>query len=292
MVAREDGRVVPSHELALHVVVDRTAVRAPWTFVWMVFLAVVLSIASTPMAIAACKIPDYRLGDVLVDSPSKVIANISIRWDDFAPSRLVCLAEALKEHYPNRRTVDVWIFSSRIAARSFRIYEPARYWARDLHAMYSYDPDEKREYIEIKPIGLLGGSPTDTRFDLPASGPLHCRAELDGRCMLNMEYPLYPVNAYLQKWSGTIVLAGTVARDGTVKRVELVDSGDLGAEQKDVFVRDATEQIRSWRFQRSSRESTFRTTYTYRIDPSLRPLNMETRLSPPFEITVLMNPGP
>src|SRR6266536_5058396 len=95
-------------------------------------------------AFAPCVAPDYRLGHVVVDSQSDVLVAVSIRLNDFAPAKLVCLAGALKQRYRDRKSVDVLIFSSPVAAKYYRRYEiegprttniktESRIHSRDLH---------------------------------------------------------------------------------------------------------------------------------------------------------------
>src|SRR5437667_67016 len=73
-------------------------------------------------ASAQCVPPRYHVG-FQEDLPSEAYAQISIAIHDFSPRPLVCLATALKRRYRDRPSIQVFIFSSSIAAKYFRFWE-------------------------------------------------------------------------------------------------------------------------------------------------------------------------
>ena len=78
-----------------------------------------LLVGALPIAARAeCQAPKYRKGFVWEDSSLELGMNISIRMSDFAPDRLVCLAQALRQRYQGRKKMLVLFFGSSKAARN------------------------------------------------------------------------------------------------------------------------------------------------------------------------------
>src|ERR1700757_652466 len=97
---------------------------------------------------AACTPPTYSEGVVISDSADSTLMQINVKAQDFAPQRLICLAQNFKKTFPGRKIIDVYIFSSHDAAVQYRIVRgdyvggPKIDWAKDLHAEYFYDADK------------------------------------------------------------------------------------------------------------------------------------------------------
>src|SRR5207245_9822052 len=102
---------------------------------------------------AQCAPPHYQEGQIWENSESTVLTAISIHLTDFAPPKLICLANALKQRYGDRKRTTVLIFSSADAAKRYLLYQqdyaPAngpkqerlqsrQFWVSHLHALYSY----------------------------------------------------------------------------------------------------------------------------------------------------------
>jgi hypothetical protein len=109
-------------------------------------LVAVFILADASSAFGACKPSHYHQGRAWADNASDILLGISIRLEDFAPDRLVCLAEALRQKYPERN-VAALIFSSRQAAQGYfpgSIDPPPRSvtYQSKLHGYYSYNKEK------------------------------------------------------------------------------------------------------------------------------------------------------
>src|SRR3981081_3285456 len=107
-------------------------------------LAICLFLGIRTSARETCNVPRYRVGKTFEDTPSNTMIGISVSLPDFAPSRLVCLADALKRRYSNRNSISVFIFSEPSAAQHFifpGVEKSPRIgkWAAQMHAAYFYD---------------------------------------------------------------------------------------------------------------------------------------------------------
>ena len=229
---------------------------------------------------------------------------VSIRLSDFAPARLVCLATALKQRYHDRKSIDVLIFTSFDAARLYsavqREYDGksvkeaqllSRHWqTSQLHGLYSYDAEKHEEYVDIKPWGSDATLPYDTRVMLPVGTVPHCRLEISGRCLLALDDLVYAGETYTAKASGTVTLAGTITRDGKVTRIQVAEAQSVPSGRTEPFVREAVNNLKTWRLEAVPREDTFRITYSYVIDSSLQRGQVDVQLALPSQVTIRANP--
>ncbi len=221
----------------------------------------------------ACDAPHYRKGVVWENSQSVILMDISIRPSDFAPSRLACLAENLRQRYPDRRTRTIFIFSSHAAAEQYRPYYgdavggPAIDWSRQMHGVYSYDSDKGDEYLELMPLGQ-GSGPYVSRIDLSGATPRHCRLQINGRCLLAAENLRYPWDALKAKVSGTVTLTASIRPDGRMAGVQVVEGNVNAGESNSLLAHAASEALRIWRFEPAQHEDSLRITYQYAIDGS------------------------
>jgi hypothetical protein len=157
---------------------------------------------------AQCDVPQYRKGIVWKNSDSAVEMQISIRVADFAPKKLVCLANSLRERYRDHKSITVYIFSSHVAAKHwFPQQEQTKKSAEMGAAMrgaYFYDAEKHQEYVVIMPgpRKSYGGAPFETRIDLPVSKTPECRPPMAARCVLLLQDPDYPSEALKEKVSG------------------------------------------------------------------------------------------
>jgi hypothetical protein len=269
-------------------------------------LAFCLAAVMGGSAAASCEAPPFSTGQVWEESKSTVLAAISIRIADFAPQRLVCLAEALKQKYSGRERIDILIFSSREAARRYspgqadyakpikrhgNAYDPHWFFARQLHASYSYNAAKREEYIDLKPLGSDGQGPYDTRIKLPVSAAPRCRYEMSGRCLLALEDIVYPTDALKDKVSGTITLAGTIAREGNMTGVRLAEPNALPTERAELLTKAALQNLTTWRFEEAPKSDAFRITFSYAIDPSvLHRGEVDVNVALPNQVTIRGNP--
>jgi hypothetical protein len=193
------------------------------------------------------------------------------------PDRLVCLAKALKYKYRDRGSISVYIFSSYGAAKryfpfpavvDFSSVEPLK-WARQMHASYFYDVSKGEEYLEVMPLGASQGGIYDTRIDLPVVSKPQCRLELNHRCLVALDEITYPTRAVEAKISGLVTLTGTIARDGLMRDIQLVESNVNPGSGREQLVNEALHNLASWQFASGGHRDTVRITYRYILDPSL-----------------------
>jgi hypothetical protein len=227
----------------------------------------------------ACKPPHYRTAKPFwaTASGSTSDIRISIRLEDFAPNRLICLARALRQEYPSR-DLAVLIFSSHEAAQNYAVGSVDRaaiQWQYEskLHGYYFYNRQRHEEYVLIVPDGLSQqrDSPFDTRIDLPVTGTPICRLAINGRCLLEFQHIYYP--SYVEgrrETSGWVTVAATIRRDGAVTNLAAVDVKVNPAELQPVLVRAAVKNLSTWHFERGMRDEAVR--ITYRFDGAESPL--------------------
>jgi TonB family protein len=249
-------------------------------------LACCLASLAGARASAQCASPHYRVGQVWEDSKSSVFMAISMKLADFAPQRLVCLAGALKDQFHNRKNITVLMFSAVDAAKywgpSLPDYAPAEgakqqrrqsytFLNSNLHAVYSYDADKRDEHLDISPFGsaVAYRGPHDTKIDLPAPAKPHCHYEIADRCLLALDDISYPGEALQAKVSGTVTLTGIVGRDGRMTRIQVAEASSSVSEEKQLFVREAVNNLRTWRLESAAQRDAIRITYSYVIDTSL-----------------------
>jgi hypothetical protein len=258
--------------------------------IWSVFALTCSSVS------AQCLSPSFRAGQVREDSTTTVFATISISSSEFAPRQLVCLAATLKQRYPGRRNITVLVFDSPQAAEWFQgdievgdDHQGGYY--RNLHALYVYDELKREEYVSLKPLGFHSEQPEDTRILLPVVGIPHCRLEVAGRCVLALEDATYAEGTYETRMTASRTLTGIVSPEGTITGVQVLDAHGLpSAPTIDLFARAAFNHLRTWRVEPGAREDSFRITYTFKIDPSLRRYTLDVQYALPGQITVRINP--
>ena len=273
-----------------------------------VFAVCALSFAATS-AFARCVPPDYRKGNVREDSESTLDMTISIPLTEFAPARLVCLAEALRDRYRDRKNISVLIFSSVEAAKYYhgdmdiaetgapKNAEEARrqdagWSARQLHGVYSYDAASREEYVTIKPKGYFSDLPTDTQINLPLTATPHCRLELSDRCLLALDDVLYEGQAYKAKIAASVTLTGTITREGSVTGIQVADSKSIPQGSAESLTREAINNLKTWRLEPARRQDPVRVTYSYMIDSSLKAGEVDVRFALPKQVTIRANPTP
>ncbi len=264
---------------------------------------VTLLLIGTPAFGQCLSPPAYRVGQVFEDSQSAALLAISIRGQDFAPERLVCLASVLRQRYGGRQAIDILIFSDHEAASrwlpvqlEYDSSNPAdaklhsqQWQARQLHGLYSLDAMTHEEYVLLKPWGYEAPLPYDTRIDLPAVTVPKCRLELSGRCVLILDVITYPETAYRARVSGTVTLAGTISRDGRITHVTTAQRDGV-PNPPDALSQAALENIRTWRLESRPRDDSFRVAYSYVIDSSLAAGQIDVQFGLPNNITVKANP--
>lgn len=256
--------------------------------------AVCLTLGLGKQAFPQCRAPGYREGFTLADSNLELVTNISVRLQDFAPDKLICLVSSFKARHPGKKSIVLNIFSSSYAAKNSVGVIPPEYtkealdMLKELHADYFLSVDRKEEYVEIRPFGLRPGlSAYDTRINLPTAEKPHCRLELDGRCVLALEPIFYPADALKGKVSGAVTLTGTIAGTGKVSNTSVTEISVEPTGRKDVLVNAALENLKTWQVEASSRLDRIRITYSFQlVAPGIRTGQPDLQFDLPSKITI------
>lgn len=239
----------------------------------------------------ACAIPHYRVGKVLQHEAGEVALQISIPLVDFAPDRLLCLAEAFTRAHPRD---DIWlgIFSAYHAAQQYQIgpqeLSPATLYSNsELHGFYVRDSKGGDNYIAIVPDGRYQSSLSswNTHIDLPPQNPLVCRLTMYRRCVLAFRYPEY-LSDYAKDTAGQITITGHIARNGIVSATAALEVKVEPPERASPLAAAVIENFKTWRFEPAGREDDVRITYYFDPVDSLSPLGSGATMRLPDEIRV------
>ena len=213
---------------------------------------------------------------------------------DFTPRKLVCLATSLKERYRDYRNIEINIFSSHRSVQS-GIYvqefsSETMLTLSQMHAEYRYDADKHEEYVEIMPMAAFPGGSSfgpgsfSTRIDLPVTTTPHCQLEVYSRCVMALQQLPYPAEMLKQKPSGSVTLAATITRAGTVGHVRVVKAESIAANQ-------AVQNLSSWRLEPGPHDEPIQITYSYAIDNSLRHMDgMQVHWALPHDVSIRIPP--
>lgn len=238
------------------------------------FALLTLSTAATTWC--ACVSPNYRIGRELANDKSGAVVNISIRLEDFAPERLVCLASVLREKYPDRNILAT-IFSAYDAAKFFspevERTERTIYLNSKLHGGYVYDKGKGKDYVYIVPDGMSqeATSPLNTRINLPPTGPPVCKLELDRRCLLEFKHIDYPSIGEKTDGSGEVTVTGRIRPNGVVSDLKAVETKADPPAWESTLKGFTLGNLQTWRFATSSHESSLHITYRFALTDSGSP---------------------
>ena len=258
---------------------------AQWcTRVLAILIFCLTNIAAYP-AWARCSAPQFNQGQIWENSRTSVFMSISIRLPDFAPARLLCLAQSLKQSYADRNSISVLIFSSPDAAARYTPNPPDRepavnpalqrlenpnFWRSQLHGYYSYDAARKEEYVEIRPFGSdVGGGPYDTRIVPSQAEQTHCTLQVSGRCLLAVDRVQYPHAALYGHVAGEVAISGVIRKDGSTSELHVQQTSNGPVQASKLLVDQAIRNIRSWHFEAQAHITPILVTYLYQIDPAL-----------------------
>ena len=225
----------------------------------------------------ACKAPHYRVGKILENSASDITFHISVRLEDFAPGRLICLAGALRQKYPERN-VTALIFSSHEAAKGFQPASveavPVEYrYQSMLHASYIYDVERDENYLQIWPNGVTADADLgiSTFIGLTVKGTPSCTLAINGRCLLEFQHIYYPSYEIQAEISGHVTLAGSIWRKGATSDLAVVDAKADPPERQSALIDWAKRNFITWRFEPAKHKDAVRMTYRFEVaDPSIR----------------------
>lgn len=240
---------------------------------------------------AECRAPSYREGHVWEDTPSSIMMNISIAMSDFAPKRLICLAEVLKHHYADRERISIAIFSSYDAAKHYtRVFRgdlvggSRVMWELHDHGSYVFDAEKHEEYIVITPFAQ--SFLFSTRINLPINTAPPCTLEIAGRCLLALSGIDYPWEALKARISGTITLEGMIARDGSLRHIQASGPQTNPGDARRLLVDAALKNLKTWRFETASHPDPLRIAYSYTIDSSGSPGHTSLKFELPEKVQI------
>ena len=156
-------------------------------------LAIFVMIALAATGLAQCPVPQYRVGRDYSNSTQGSLY-VSVRARDFDPASLVCLAHKLKARHPNWKGATILFFNSHDAALDFRLpgqecQASCRKSADQLHAVYHLDQATQEEGLDILPAGFDSDTSLGTSIKIPIEDALHCRLQMNGRCLVALESP-------------------------------------------------------------------------------------------------------
>lgn len=266
-----------------------------------ILITLCLTLCSVPGARSQCSAPRYQVGVVLADSPSELIANISIPLRDFSPGRLVCLASSLRDLYRSRDSIIVSIFSShKAASRSVGMLLGETTGAdvqmlQTLHARYVFSRGRHEEYVELLPALALEShmshGPFDTRIDLPTAAAPHCHVEIANRCLIASEDTAHRFDVLRPRASGRMTLAGTITRSGRIKGIRVVNADFHSGADGSQLASAAVQNLSSWRMESGPRQDSIRITYSYVLDTSLPVIHpIQIRWISPNEVQIRGRP--
>jgi TonB family protein len=250
------------------------------------FILAILTAIMAHYALAQCKPPKYREGRIIADSKSEIVMSISMRIEDFAPERLICLAEVMKQRYRDRKSISIIFFSSHNAALIYRAstfnYDPVMKEAEaQMHGAYLYDKDKQADFVDIYPEGGESGINLDafrTKIELPVSSKPQCRLQISNRCLLALNDITYPTEAEKARITGTVTLAGTISRNGKMAGVKIAGTNITLTNGKNLLADAALQNLKTWQFEQSKHKDSFRITYSYAINvPAGRTGQLELR---------------
>jgi TonB family protein len=113
---------------------------------------------------------------------------------------------------------------------------------------------------------------------------------LKDRCLLAADLPDYP-DAKTRKVSGTVTLAGRIDRNGKMANIRVVEAQSVPPDSKDLLVRTALANFKTWQLDSAPRADAVRITYSYVIDPSMSRGLSKVELALPGRVTITGNPS-
>jgi len=266
----------------------------------------VVAFLFSPMATAAsaqgsCVAPQFTVGQSIEESEEFVLLAVSLRPIDFTRARLICLAKQFRTTYRKSEQITVHMFSSLQAARDYSIargdeapavyrrYDPYSNTIRQLHATYVFSRSHSEEYVTIRPLGsdLVGAF--DTRIDLPVKSLPECMHAVKRRCPVALDEIQYPIDSLLAGHTASVEVTATIATSGSVGNIKVRNVVSSEDKAREKFVREAIENLETWRFEAMPRMDSLRITYSFSIEGPTGPRggNVAVRLSLPDRVLIM-----
>ena len=242
-------------------------------------------------ASAQCPEPHFRTAH---DYGASLLVSMQAR--DFTLDNLTCLAQTLRNRSGDHKIFSILFFSSREAAEYFQPpvegYLPKwPGWAKQVHAIYSFDANKHEESLDILPMGYNTAPSLLTRIDLPLAAVPNCRLETQNRClMVAMEKTTYPQDALRASAEGSIVLTGSIKRNGRVTRIKVSETDVRPSDEGKTLMKTAIQDLKTWQFDTGGHDDPLRITYSYTIDTSLADRGAShVQWVPPDQVSVRAN---
>jgi hypothetical protein len=243
---------------------------------------------------AQCAPPHFQ---IVSDSFGELA--VMVPQAEFTIANLICVTDILQQRHLSGDLLAINFFDAVDDARKYDLglflnFSHAE-GADARRATYIRDrtsPGE--EYtLAITPRGLSQyqeafDDDTEMKIDRGIPTPGHCRLEMDGRCLLHLAALAYPILARTLGVMGAVSVAGTIQADGTVRDVHATTSAVAPQMSAHILVQEAVNNLLSWRFEPSARESSIQITYDYSLVDQL-PKGGEPHVSfeLPTRITIL-----
>ena len=166
---------------------------------------------------------------------------------------------------------------------------PADSFFSQPHAQYSFDAAGNEQALVMEPVGavpLMGHTPYATRIELPPPVPLHCRLEINNRCLISMQDFIYPA-ASGKRQPGRVTMAARIARGGQVSHVRVIKAESSPESYAGTLSRAATENLASWRLESAAHQQAFQITFSYVVDNALHHVDgTKVDWALPSEVTI------
>jgi TonB family protein len=265
---------------------------------WIVRIALSVSALTVPAAAhAQCRAPTYVVALNFI-APHGSIGTMQVSVDpaDVTVETLVCLARILRVEHPEWTDVFVPILDSYEAARSFQpdMSMNLENWRpsddKHVRAVYFLDSKPAREYLQFTPLGWEQTYPTGdfgTRIDFLAADAVNprCPVAFGDRCLMALAAYRYPDERRKENVFGSVTLTARIARSGEVVAIRnTATTGGAG------LVREAMQNLRSWRFEPAPHEDAIEITYNYISDLEIPPGTVTVQLESPNLVTFRANP--
>jgi hypothetical protein len=234
------------------------------------------------LTVAQCHAPRYRKGR---DYGATV--HVSITPSEFSLVNLACLSEKL---HAQRSVSQILFFTSQVAAANFTPAKietppPWKSWAADLHAGYFFE--NGTAFLEIYPFGYEGDSSQKSKLDLPLSENSHCREEIAGRCVIVLAGMPFPPEALQKGIVGSIVLRGTIGKDGQINGIRVVENGISEEKHRSLFANVAVHNFARWRMDTRPREDSVQITYSFVVDSAPAREDTEIKWELPDTVVII-----
>jgi len=230
-------------------------------FIVTALTAFLLIATSARQSSAGCDSPRFRIGRVDKESPTSLVMNISLDRADAGLAKILCLAATLKARY-NERDILVVMLANPEAAKFFSatglVPEGGRSYFADVLATYFFD-----SHADRNEIGIGSFAAPETVISLPVNGSPQCLTEISQRCLWQMDLLRYPAAARLDGTSASVTVSGVIGSDGTVTHVRVVTATSNPPGHDADFVEECLRHAKTWRFEKATKETGFRTTYSW-----------------------------